>query len=326
MGRDTVLQWGLVGTGYVAKRRIEAIAAQERTQLVAIAGRQPGRVLALDPDRTAAHYSHWQDLLTHPDLDGVVIATINCDHGAIAAAALKAGKHVVCEYPLTFDLEEAEALLLLAQEQDLLLHIEHIELLGGLHLAMQEYCPMIGNIHYARYITLSPQPLKLNSWSYNREQFGFPLVAALSRIHRLTNLFGSVATVSCQLRYWDDDTPPDYRACLCATQLRFTSGLIADVTYGKGDQFTEGLRQFELQGDRGSLWFDHEQGRLTQGETVQRLELGTRRGLFQQDLDGVVAYLCEGQPLYVQPAASIYALRVAVAAQRAAETQMVVWV
>ncbi len=326
MALDTVLRWGIVGTGYVAKRRIEAIAAQERTQLVAIAGRQPDRILALDPERTAAHYSHWQDLLTHPDLDGVVIATINRDHGAIATAALKAGKHVICEYPLTFDLEEAESLLQLAQDRDLLLHIEHIELLGGLHSAMQEYCPVIGNINYARYITLSPQPFKLDSWSYNRDQFGFPLVAALSRIHRLTDLFGPVATVSCQLRYWDQETLPDYRACLCATQLQFASGLIANVTYGKGDQFTEALRQFELQGDRGTLWFDQEQGRLTQGETVQRLELGTRRGLFNQDLDGVVAYLCEGKPLYVQAAASIYALRVAVAAQRAAETQTVVWV
>ncbi|TVQ59631.1 MAG: gfo/Idh/MocA family oxidoreductase [Spirulina sp. DLM2.Bin59] len=324
MALDTVLRWGIVGTGYVAKRRVEAIAAQGRSQLVAIAGRQPDRILALDPDRTAAHYGHWQDLLTHPDLHGVVIATINSDHGAIATAALKAGKHVICEYPLTFDLEEAEFLLHLAQERDLLLHIEHIELLGGLHGAMQEYCPVIGNIHYARYITLSPQPLKLNSWSYNREQFGFPLVAALSRIHRLTDLFGPVATVSCQLRYWDQDTLPDYRACLCGTQLQFTSGLIAHVTYGKGDQFTEALRQFELQGDRGTLWFDQDQGRLTQGETVQPLTLETRRGLFKQDLDGVVAYLCEGKPLYVQAAASIYALRVAVAAQQAAATQTVV--
>jgi biliverdin reductase len=309
---------GIVGTGYVAKRRAEAIALEDRASLVAIASDSPERILTIDPDRQATHYAAWQDLITHPGLQVVIVATRNQDHEGITRAALAAGKQVVCEYPLSFRPAAAAELLAIATQRNLLLHIEHIELLGGLHLAMRDHYPALGTTHYARYVTLSPQASRAGRWSYNHDQFGFPLIAALSRIHRLTDLFGTVATVSCQTRYWASDAPSEYTACLCVAQLTFHSGLMATVTYGKGDAFTYPMRVFELHGDRGTLLFDKDRGTLIQGEEQTPLDLGSRRGLFQQDTRAVVDYLCDDRPLYVQPAASLYALRVAAAAEQAA--------
>lgn len=318
MGLTPPILMGIVGTGYVAKRRVEAIATDDRAALVAIASNDPKRTLALDPDCRASHYTDWHDLIAHPDLQVVIVATRNLDHEKMTRSALAAGKHVVCEYPLSFSPAAAEELLAIATQRNLLLHIEHIELLGGLHRAMRDQCPAIGTTHYARYITLNPQPSHAGRWSYNHNQFGFPLIAALSRIHRLTDLFGTVATVSCQTRYWASDRPSEYTACLCVAQLTFHTGLIATVTYGKGDAFTYPMRVFELHGDRGTLLFDKDRGTCIQGETQTSLDLGSRRGLFQQDTRAVVDYLCEGRPLYVQPTASLYALRVAAAAEQAA--------
>ena len=53
----------------------------------------------------------WQDLLKDPAIDIVSIATPNCFHAPIAIAALKAGKHVHLEKPVSLNSKEAKAIL-----------------------------------------------------------------------------------------------------------------------------------------------------------------------------------------------------------------------
>ena len=194
------LKVGLVGTGYAAKLRAEAIQADSRSQLVAVVGHDLARTTTFCETYEAEALTSWQALLDHDQIDLVVIATVNRDHGAIAQAALQAGKHVVVEYPLSLDVAEAEALMALAKAQGKLLHVEHIELLGGLHQALVKSLPQIGAVFYARYATINPQRPAPQKWTYQPELFGFPFMGATSRIHRLTDLIGKVATVSCQAR------------------------------------------------------------------------------------------------------------------------------
>ena len=308
---------GLVGTGFVAKLRAEALQTDSRSRLVAVSGHTPEKTQEFARTHEAIALDSWQQLVEHPDLDLVVICTINRDHGAIAQAALEAGKHVVVEYPLSLDPVEAESLIALAEAQGKLLHVEHIELLGGLHQALRQALPEIGNPFYARYITIMPQHPAPKRWTYHPEQFGFPFSGALSRIQRFTDLFGDVTTVSCQSRFWE--AADYYRACLCTTQLRFTNNLIAEVTYGKGEVFWQGLRDFEVHGEQGTLVFEGDQGSLIRGEERIPIEVGGRRGLFGKDTGMVLDYLVEGKPLYVSAAASLYALKVADAARQSAD-------
>jgi biliverdin reductase len=210
-------------------------------------------------------------------------------------------------------------LIALAQAKGKLLHVEHIELLGGLHQALRQSLPEIGNTFYARYVTITPQRPAPKRWTYHQELFGFPLSAALSRIHRLTDLFGDVASVSCQSRFWEASSEY-YTACLCSAQLRFTNGLIAEVTYGKGEAFWQGLRNFEVHGEQGTLVFEGDQGTLVRGEERTAIDVAGRRGLFVKDTGMVLDYLIEGTPLYVSATDSCYALKVADAARQSAET------
>ncbi|MDJ0577920.1 MAG: Gfo/Idh/MocA family oxidoreductase, partial [Xenococcaceae cyanobacterium MO_234.B1] len=205
----------------------------------------------------------------------------------------------------------------LAERKNKLLHVEHIELIGGLHQAMKEHLADIGNVFYARYTTIAPQRQVTRSWKYHREMFGFPLAAALSRIHRLTDLFGKVATVSCQNRYWDVPDTDYFTACLCNAQLTFTNGIVADITYGKGDTFWYGHRTFEIYGDRGTLLFEGEKGTLIRDKERIPIAVTSRRGLFAKDTEMVLDYLSLGKPLYLQPQASLYALEVANIAEKA---------
>lgn len=309
---------GIVGTGFAAKLRAEALQTDARSRLVAVSGHTPEKTQNFAQTYEAIAVDGWQELVEHPDVDLVFICTINRDHGAIARAALNAGKHVVVEYPLSLDPNDAESLINLAQAKGKLLHVEHIELLGGLHQALRQSLPKIGNAFYARYVTIAPQRPAPTRWTYHREQFGFPLSGALSRIQRLTDLFGKITSVSCQSQFWDVEDY--YTACLCTTQLRFTNGLIAEVTYGKGDVFWQSLRDFEVHGEQGTLLFEGDEGTLIRGEEKTPIEVGGRRGLFAKDTALVIDYLVDGKPLYVSSEASCYALRVADAARQSAET------
>lgn len=322
------LRVGIVGTGYAAKARAEVLRGDDRVHLIAVAGHTSDQTQAFAQTYALTVCDTWQALVNRPDLDLILVATANHLHGPIVHAALTAGKHVVVEFPLSLDLAEAEALVTLARSQQRLLHIEHIELLGGLHRASRQFLPQVGAVFAVDYATLTPQRPVSRRWTYHRDWFGFPLMGALSRLHRLTDLFGPVATVSCQLRYWDHPAtiPADayYTTCLCQAQLQFESGILATVTYGKGEALWQSARSLTIQGEQGALVFAGDAGQWVTAAATQAITLGSRRGLFAQDMQQVLAYLQDGTPLYVTPAASLYALKVADAARRSAHSQQVI--
>ncbi len=315
---------GLVGTGHAAKLRADALQGEPRAALVIVAGHNLERTEEFCQSYDAIACDSWQNLITRSDVDLVVIATINRDHGAIAQAALNADKHVIVEYPLALDVAEAEAAIALAKAKQKLLHVEHIELLGGVHQALKASLDLIGDPFFARYITLKPERPAPQRWSYNLQEFGFPLIGALSRLHRLIDLFGEVASVTCQAQVLPPRplplASPYYSTCLCTAHLRFKSGLLAEVTYGKGEALWQATRTFEVQGETGALIFEGERGSLIRAEGTEAIAIGSRRGLFAKDTAMVLDYLTNGTPLYVTPEASLYTLKVADAASKSAAT------
>jgi biliverdin reductase len=318
----TPVRIGLIGTGFVAQLRADALVADGRGQLVAVAGHRLPAVEAFAQRYGAMPLASWQTLVTHPEVDVVMVCHINRDHGTVTLAALAAQKHVVVEYPLALTVPEAEAALALASTNQRLLHIEHIELLGGTHQALKAHLPVLGQPIYARYCTLSPKLLAPESWTYSPELFGFPLIGALSRLHRLVDSFGSVEQVYCQNHYRGLTTDLEglsrYTSCLCTAQLTFTSGLIAEVVYGKGEGIWDGVRRFEVWGEAGKITLDGEQGDLLTTEGRRPIAVGSRRGLFATDTKMVLDHLLNQTPLYCTPEASLYSLRVAAAAQESA--------
>ncbi len=292
--------------------------SDRRSKLVAVVGHTSQTTTAFAQTYQATAIDSWQQLVEHPEVDLVAICTVNRDHGAIARQALQNNKHVIVEYPLTLDVTEGEELITLAKTQNKLLHVEHIELLGGLHTALKQNLSQIGEVFYARYSTINPQHPAPQKWTYNHQLFGFPLMGALSRLHRLTDLFGTVLTVNCHNRFSGNESEY-YKSCFLSTQLNFTSGLLGQVIYGKGETLWQAERKFEVHGDKGGLIFDGDQGILVQPEGTTPIEVASRRGLFAKDTSMVLDYLTDGTPLYVTPEASLYTLKVADAARRSAE-------
>lgn len=311
----TPLKVGIVGTGYAATKRAEALQSDPRTELLVFTGNTPEKMQQFRQTFAVAVVDSWSRLVNLPELDLVFICTINRDCGAIAKAAILAGKHVVVEYPLALNFKLAQEIIELAAAQQKLLHVEHMEIIGGLHQAIKHHLPKIGQVFYARYATISAQHPVQSSWKYHRAMFGFPLAAALSRIHRFTDLFGTVNTVSCQNRYWHGDDSDYFTACFCNAQLKFNNRIVAEITYGKGDIFWQSHRTLEIDGEKGKILFVGEKGTLITELNQSEIPVTPRRGLFAKDTAMVLDYLFDEQPLYIKPQASLYALRVANAAQ-----------
>ncbi|WP_035359199.1 oxidoreductase [Edaphobacter aggregans] len=112
---------GLLGYGYAGKTfHAPLIRAVEGLELPIVGSSRPERVLA---DLSGVTVCSASEAATHPDLDLIVIATPNESHFPLAAAALRAGKHVVVDKPFTLDLAEARELVQIAREQDRLLSV-----------------------------------------------------------------------------------------------------------------------------------------------------------------------------------------------------------
>ena len=316
-----VIRVGIVGTGYAASMRARAFEGDARSQLVSVAGRSVERTEAFAKEYGIQAVDSWRSLVQDDAVDLVIIATVSSLHGDVAQAALEAKKAVVVEYPLSLDLAQAERLVAIAQAQNQLLHVEHIELLGGLHQATKTYLPRIGLPSYINYRTINAvrsAPLK---WTYRLDLFGFPFTGALSRVHRLTQLFGVVQAVDCCTRTVKSQVDSNYfSSVLSSARLQFESGLIAELTYGKGEGFWTGRRDIEIQGQQGSLIFERDEGRLTTDQGVESIAVVPRKGLFLKDTQSVLDFLTMGKALYVKPSESLYALRVSEALQRASDS------
>ncbi len=318
-GVNVPIRVGLVGTGYVAQHRAQALQADPRSLLLAVAGHDLAHTQVFAQTYQLEMDHPWLDLVTRTDLDLIIICSASYEHGAIARAALAAGKHIVVEYPLALDVVEAQELITLATQSQLLLHVAHIELLGGLHQALKQSLPTIGSAFFARYVTISPQRPAPQKWSYQRELFGFPLIGALSRLHRLIDLFGQVTSVNCVERYWDVPETDFYRACWCHAQLGFTNGVIGEVVYGKGETFWQKEQTFIVYGDGGNLIFTPETGKLIREEQERSIAVASRQGLFAKETKMILDYLTAGTPLYITPGESLYTLKIADAARRSAQ-------
>ena len=337
----TQIRWGLIGTGFTATRRAEAIARDPNARLVAVAGRHPEQTAIFcqtcqtitgtgtTPEAAPVPLDHWRSLIDRDDIDAIAVCTIPSDHAEQVHASLSQDKHTIVEYPLAIDPTTARDLLALARSRDRLLHVEHIELLGGLHRAIVDHLPRVGKPYYARYVTLQPKHPAPRRWSYHRAEFGFPFVSALSRVMRMIDLFGVVDRVSASVQYWPavdrdeanvgDEHGEYYASCLCRGVLEFQNGVTADLIYGKGDRIWKTQNQFEVLGDTGALDLEHNQGWFIRNDERCELPIGTRRGLFARDMEMVTATLLNGAPLYVQPEHSLYALEVAEALRQSAQ-------
>jgi predicted dehydrogenase len=100
MNEYTVIRFGIVGTGRIARRFAQGLAHVPGAQIASLWSRraEPAQAFAAEFGGTA--YPSLDALLAS-GIDAVYIATHQDSHAGYAIAALAAGRHVLCEKPAT---------------------------------------------------------------------------------------------------------------------------------------------------------------------------------------------------------------------------------
>ena len=112
----TNTRWGLLGAGWIATKAIApAMHAASGAIVQAVASRDSARSRALNP--LTIHESY-EALINDPLVDAVYISLPNHLHCQWSVAALKAGKHVLCEKPFAINSSEVELMAKAAREND----------------------------------------------------------------------------------------------------------------------------------------------------------------------------------------------------------------
>lgn len=111
------LAWGIAGTGRIARDVGAVIGRHPAMRVAAVGSRDLGRASALAAGLGAptAHGSYGL-LVADPTVEAVYVATPHAAHAAIVEGALRAGKAVLCEKPLTHRLDQTERLAGLAAD------------------------------------------------------------------------------------------------------------------------------------------------------------------------------------------------------------------
>src|SRR5271155_475160 len=108
------LRVGLIGAGANTRsRHIPGLLAQPDVEIVAVCNRRPKSTAAVATEFGIARTAeNWEDIVSDPEVDAVVIGTWPYLHCPITLAALAAGKHVLTEARMSMN--TAEALQMLA--------------------------------------------------------------------------------------------------------------------------------------------------------------------------------------------------------------------
>lgn len=114
------IKTAIFGTGFMGRVHLEAVRRVESVETAAIAARNAEAATRLASGFAVPKATtDYREVLRDPAIAAVHITTPNAQHFSMAKDALLAGKHVLCEKPLTTTVAEAEELSSLAAKQNL---------------------------------------------------------------------------------------------------------------------------------------------------------------------------------------------------------------
>jgi len=106
-----VTRWGILSTANINQKLLAGARNSDEVAMVAVASRERARAEAYARENGLERaYGAYDELLGDPDLDAIYISLPNSMHIEWATRALEAGKHVLCEKPLSRRAAEIEAL------------------------------------------------------------------------------------------------------------------------------------------------------------------------------------------------------------------------
>ncbi len=116
------VQWGLLSTARINDKFLAGVAQSPACNVLAVASRDGDRAAGYAREHGIERsYGSYEALLQDGDVDAVYVSLPNSLHLEWARRALQAGKHVLCEKPLSRRVAEVEAIFDVADQEGRLL-------------------------------------------------------------------------------------------------------------------------------------------------------------------------------------------------------------
>lgn len=263
MPESRSLRFGIVGCGNASIPVCEAITALPNTELTAVFDVNFGLARDIHERFQVPIMGTLDELLTNEIVDAVYVAVPHHLLAGLTQQVLRAGKHALTEKPLALSLAEADHLVHLAAEQQVMLGVFYEMRYASAHALAGQIIQagMIGKIIGVQMQTLIDKPLtywqsgyggrSMNPWRSLKNQAGGGVVI-MNTSHLLDALFALtglvVVSVSAEIATLVANVEVEDMA---SATLRFNNGALGSLLAGahiKGAQNDEYCRIFGTEG------------------------------------------------------------------------------
>jgi predicted dehydrogenase len=204
----------IIGIGALGEGMVQVFSEHSMVELVAVCDTNLEKVEQCASLYKVEGFTNHVDMLGKVEVDMVYVAVPPKWHHDIAVDVIQAGKHILCEKPLANSLEEAENLLRLAKENNVV-HAMNFPLNYINNTRRFEELWLEGYIGRLRKVELSmqfptwPRHWQQNSWINTREQGGFVFEVTGHFIQLIQRFFGPIVNVERELEFPDDPSLPE---------------------------------------------------------------------------------------------------------------------
>jgi predicted dehydrogenase len=197
----TILNWGLIGAGDIARKRIApALRDLPNCKLVAVSRARAALAEDFAKEFGAQKwFADWEDLLADDETNAVYIATPVFLHAAQTVKAAEAGKHVLCEKPMALSVAECDRMIAACRANHVRLGIAYYRRFYPVVRRAKQIIGTgeLGKIAFAQinaFEFFNPSPEHPRHWLLEKEKSGGgPMMDfGCHRLEVLTNLFGEV--------------------------------------------------------------------------------------------------------------------------------------
>lgn len=298
-------RWGVIGAGGIADRRMipEGILAAENAELVALmdVDEQVRKNLA-EKYPKATVYDSVGELVKHPGLDAVYIATPNDLHKEQALAAIGQKKHVLCEKPLAITSADAQEIVDAAKVAGVQVSCDYMMRYNGYHRKVRDLVasgavgkPVMGRAQLTCWF-----PNMEGAWRLVKARSGGGAMMDLTShcVDLLEMILGKTVEVSA----FSETIVQDYEEVDDSNllALKFSSGAlgVVDCHFNIPDEASENV--LEIYGSKGCIKCKFTIGQGPGGEMVQCLlsEVGGYDAQQQREEEGFQKVEVEGPNTY----------------------------